>query len=80
MTDGERRVLNSLDWLERDADLPDSIRSYFSGGLETAACVVLPAEQHEPSRGCADVSLYRAAFDMHSARRRALSDEADGIL
>ena len=77
LTDGERQALSALDWLERAANLPDSIRTYFWDKLERAADAVLPGAEREPLRGHTDVSLYRAAFTKHFARRRTLQSGGD---
>jgi len=71
MSDSEMEALSAFEWLEREANLPDSIKTFFWNKLERAADVVLPEVERESLRGCTDVSLYRAAFDVHFARRRA---------
>lgn len=57
LTDGESQALGALEWLERDANLPNSIKAFFWDKLERAADVVLAEAEREPLRNCADVSL-----------------------
>ena len=71
LTDSEMQALSAFEWLEREANLPDSIKTFFWNNLERAADAVLPATERQSLRGCVDVSLYRAAFNIHFARRRA---------
>ena len=78
LSDAEAEALAALEWLERDANLPASIETFFWDKLERAADAVLPEDEREPLRGCADVSVYRAAFNEHFARRRALRASGDG--
>lgn len=70
MSDSEAEALGAFEWLEREANLPDSIKTFFWVKLEQAVDAVLPAVERESLRGCVDVSLYRAAFNEHFARRR----------
>ncbi len=77
LSEAEAEALAALDWLERDANLPDSIKAYFWDKLERAAEAVLPVAEREPLGGRADVSLYRTAFNQHFARRRALREGDD---
>jgi hypothetical protein len=71
LTDGEIEVLSAFEWLERDANLPDGIKTFFWNKLERAADALLPKAERERLRGCDDVSRYRAAFNSHFERRRA---------
>ena len=57
-------------WLEREANLPDSIKTYFWKKLERVADAVLPQAERERLLGCTAVSRYREAFNLHFARRR----------
>lgn len=71
LTDSESEALAAFEWLEREANLPASIKAFFWDKLERAADAVLPEAERDSLCGCADVSLYRAAFNTHFARRRA---------
>ena len=73
MTDDEMRAMSALDWLERDADLPDSVRAYFWDRLERSAGSFLSEAEGAPL-GEKRVRWYREALLLHFARRRA--DEA----
>lgn len=77
LSEAEAEALAALDWLERDANLPDSIRAFLWDKLERAADAVLPEAERERLRGRDDSSLYRAAFNEHFARRRALRESGD---
>ncbi|MES1264336.1 MAG: BPSL0761 family protein [Variovorax sp.] len=74
MTDDEMQAMSAVDWLERDVDLPDSIRAYFWDSLERLADSLLLEAEGAPLRAKGDVRLYRDALLLHFARRRA--DEA----
>jgi hypothetical protein len=70
LTDGEADALGALEWIEREQNLPESIRAFFMAKLERAVGVVLPAAEREALRNCADVSRFRAALGDHFEGRR----------
>lgn len=72
LSDSESEALAAFEWLEREANLPASIENFFWGKLERASDATLPEAEREALRGRRDVGLYRAAFNEHFARRRAL--------
>lgn len=72
LTDGEADAIGALEWLEREQNLPESIRAFFMAKLERAADAVLPPAQREALKGCSDVSRFRAALGDHFERRGKL--------
>lgn len=77
LSDSESEALAALEWLERETNLPASIKTFFWGKLEQAADATLPEAEREALRGGCDVGLYRAAFNEHFARRRAMRGGGD---
>lgn len=72
LTDGEAQALGALEWLERDQNLPESIRASFMATLERAVGAVLPPAERGALQNCADVSRFRAALGDHFEGRRKL--------
>lgn len=72
LTDGEADAIGALEWLEREQNLPESIRTLFMAKLERAADAVLPPAQRETLKGCSDVTRFRAALGDHFERRGKL--------
>lgn len=72
LTDSEADAIGALEWLEREQNLPESIRAFFMAKLERAIDAVLRPAEREALSGCSDVSRVRAALDEHFARRHRL--------
>lgn len=72
LTDGEAEALGALEWLEREQNLPDSLRAFFMAKLERAVDAVLPSAQLEALKVCSDVSRFRAALGDHFEKRGKL--------
>lgn len=72
LTDGEAEALGALEWLEREQNLPESIRAFFMTKLERAVDAVLPPAEREALKECSDVSRFRAALGDHFERRGKL--------
>jgi hypothetical protein len=72
LTESEAEALGALEWLEREQNLPESIRTFFMAKLERAVDAVLPRAEREALTGCSDVRRFRAALGDHFARRHKL--------